>query len=990
VETVAPRILERFAAVPALGGSGRPAGITDLNLPMGLEYYTEEQLRRFSEKLTDQSMVTHILNGIFAAFRLAEKVPAERALSELEKRLWLLGYVAHDYTKVFCIRTEAGDLPRIRKVVTCLGEALNFSGLLPDWQRYMDDIVFLAQNTQTKEGANLNLRDFNDLRTPVRRLENPLRMLSSIADILVHITSPSEILISPQGSHHTAENLKEKLNLLFGAERAPRLAYHKLTEVRGLLSNIINNAVMEALKVRGYEDFLYFPNGLVYLSWSTDTDWDSEVVTKAVWEKIVETVTESESFGVRRAGTGFIPSSALMELIGLEGLLIVGRQKATGLRAGHASARLYGFFTGQSDNDLIKIHDDSEVIRQLQEQLILEKGLPSDLRVDRLGEFLLFACRAIKQNFKRAPDISPALLKWLGLDHVITPDEANRQKGGTCFGWYYVAARYMKLQMRAPDDQDVEALLIRLTDQISSWVAERKLVPESTTSIARSLSTYVVRCLEIDGRRLFSTDDTVGFRQELEGYVYAKRKHRPLCSLCSSPFDAVLQEATEVPFIQQQYTGRNPLGEPILIRGICPVCRIEMILRRVKMKAINEDGKALHLYLYPTYFFTPETARVVRYFIQDLQDLNVIPCWETSLIRHLRANGFTTGSLLNYDRFILQEGEEPRSLYSGKPKYSDHDAAGLFFFALRPPKRGKRNLTDADAWALPAFYGLALPLLLNIKVAVTASFLPIYSTGADFKETAILDGPETFVWHILGRERFRVDETVSAIFRLLALYDLHLDVFAERSDEHWPQLGAVARDVATDLYYVFHYYNQKGRRTQSARRKKKGDSGRPIMEGIPEWDVELYWRIYQMLGGETGMGVIGQVVHSYHQFYEAEDLRSAYGVLKPLDLAMDATIGSDPKTERDDLALIIAGAVNDLMTRIRDKRADGRDPIWRDTNLSVPERLSKSQRLIETFTDDFLDKLFQGYCNGDRATLRERANRIRSAGHFYYLRNYGR
>jgi CRISPR type I-D-associated protein Csc3/Cas10d len=138
------------------------------------------------------------------------------------------------------------------------------------------------------------------------------------------------------------------------------------------------------------------------------------------------------------------------------------------------------------------------------------------------------------------------------------------------------------------------------------------------------------------------------------------------------------------------------------------------------------------------------------------------------------------------------------------------------------------------------------------------------------------------------------------------------------------------------------------------------------------------------------MGVIGQVVHSYHQFYEAEDLRSAYGVLKPLDLAMDATIGSDPKTERDDLALIIAGAVNDLMTRIRDKRADGRDPIWRDTNLSVPERLSKSQRLIETFTDDFLDKLFQGYCNGDRATLRERANRIRSAGHFYYLRNYGR
>jgi len=86
VDTVAPAILIHFATVPALGGSGQARVQDDPCLPAGLPGYSLEAMARFSQK-HDQSMVTHILNGIFAAMRVAEKLPSTKALNDLEKRL---------------------------------------------------------------------------------------------------------------------------------------------------------------------------------------------------------------------------------------------------------------------------------------------------------------------------------------------------------------------------------------------------------------------------------------------------------------------------------------------------------------------------------------------------------------------------------------------------------------------------------------------------------------------------------------------------------------------------------------------------------------------------------------------------------------------------------------------------------------------------------------------------------------------------------------
>ncbi len=152
---------------------------------------------------------------------------------------------------------------------------------------YLDDIVFIAQNTQTVQGANLNIRDYQ-LRIDKHQRET-IRMLSSVTDLLVHITSPSDVFFRDVRGRDLAYNLRQKLDAFFGAELAPRLAYHKLLEVRGLLSNLINNALIDALKKQGYEPFLFFPEGVIYLTpQNAQAHIDLASLTKAAWDRVAK------------------------------------------------------------------------------------------------------------------------------------------------------------------------------------------------------------------------------------------------------------------------------------------------------------------------------------------------------------------------------------------------------------------------------------------------------------------------------------------------------------------------------------------------------------------------------------------------------------------------------------------------------------------------------------------------------------------------------
>jgi CRISPR-associated protein Csc3 len=1020
VETLAPSLLLRFSHVPALGGSGSQLpGERAPDLPPEAVVYPPEAREAFARG-HDQSLAAHLFNGIFAGARLAELLPGDKALNDTEWRIWILGFIVHDYTKVHGVQIEPRHLEAIRQIIARLGRDLRFGALLPEWERYLDDIVFIAQNTQKVQGANLDWSAYPNLQLRERRLLT-LRHLASFADVLVHITQPADVAMRDSRGRNTAHNLRSTLGMLFGVGQAPRLAYHQLTEVRGLLSNLINNGLMRALEAQGYEPFLFFPDGVVYLVRDgRNATLEADALIGALWEEVAtaltgiaaaageagETADDTEAEGglrITRTKDYMKVPPVLYELLTPAQLLAAGRRAAMAVRNALATERLgaevaeeRGIATGAMAQK-----EKKALFAALGQGRMQREGLPTDARVDQLAEFLGFVRQRVLQKwFPEAEWPTRLLLETLGLDREITAQRAEAQRGGTPTGWFYVAARY--LQQHPLDPAQLEALLEQIGQRVLAELEALGQRPPQQERFSAAFRDYVAGVVVLDGRMLAADDALQGrFARELQQHVTRKQANKVVCSLCSSPYEARQQDKSEVIFKPQQYSNKTRLDTSTVVRGICPICALEMMLRQVQQNlraATAQDEKPITLYLYPTYFFTPETARVVQGFVARLRDLSL-----PDLIGHLERHGFSLEALAAYDAFVSDTGDEvPRTVQ--KPAYSERDLASLFFFTLRAPMPVEK-LTDTDAWIVPTFYALALPLLLDVKVVATESFVPIYNSGAEFRETALLDAPHGFTRYILARPELRLDEIEAHVWRLLRLYQLHLDVFRKPGsgkweDMRWGMFNGLLKDLATDPLAVCSAYERKQRQSQEEgppQGKAKARARQPTNgsgSGIPPFLVRRALEIYTTFVAnrrDDPMDFIRRVVDAYAAFYRAENLKAAYAVVRPLATAIEVVVESDPKTGADDLLLLVAGALNDDQERVRSGQAEGYDPIARDTALGTyPERLALSRQKIEEFARLFLNDVFLGYCRGDRGLLRERTNRLRSAARFYYLSRYAR
>jgi len=1017
-EMLVPAILREFAVVPALGGSGKPLTVQELELQELLEKipaYTVEELQRFSAKGFDQSLSTHLINGLFAGMHLAESLPEHKEIEVIGQRIWALGYTVHDYTKAYGRQVSAGQLAIIRQLVSRLGEKLEFSRFMKDWLMYLDDIVFVAQNTQTVVGANLNLRDYR-LQIDRHQLET-IRMLSSVTDLLVHITSPSDVFFRDIRGRDISYNLRQKLETLFSSELAPRLAYHKLLEVRGLLSNLINNALIDVLGNEGYEPFLFFPEGVIYLTpQNVQAQIDVASLTKAAWNRIAKSLTggqqrkdegaedegddDEEGLKMKRTKDYMKVPHVLYELLSLEALVEAGRHTAMSIRNSKIAARFGAEQANERGLDIKRLSqkEKEELYTAIGLEWAREQQLPTDIRTDQLAEYLAFLYRRIFAELIPKPlAVTQMLLDVLDLSGEISPERAERQRGGTPTGWFYVSARYLQLHPEMTPDE-LEEVMKKLATKSLQFIEANGLALPSDGETERIFQEYAGRIIEIDGLLLSRGKETMRehFAGELQRYVQSKDLNQVACSLCASPYEAQEQDASTVLFKPQQYSNKSPLNRSRLLRGICPICALEMMLRLVQQglpAKSTQEKQAINLYLYPAYFFTTETAQVVKEFSNRLQNLNLYRL----IFTHLEKQGFSYQNLLTYGDFIVDEDESKAGLprASWKTHYSDEDQAALFFIPLHPLGR---KLTETDTWILPTFYALALPLLLGVKCVATPSFASLYTSASDFRETTRIDGVHEFAKHILNTETFRIDETAENVERLLRIYSLHLDVYGDDSGSHWGQLTNVAKDLETDPLYVFQYYDRRQRRGEDDKKKSKGKEPRPAADmqrnnGISLQDQQRYMGIYQAIGGDEDMDFIGRLVEAYAQFYRAVFAKqdSAYAVLRPLGTAIKVVVESDPRSGAEDLLLLVSGAVNDDQERVRADQAEGFDPIVTNKDLGdYGARLALSRQKIEDFARAVINDCFLTYCDGDRAVLRERTNRIRSAARFYYLTHYGR
>jgi CRISPR-associated protein Csc3 len=271
-------------------------------------------------------------------------------------------------------------------------------------------------------------------------------------------------------------------------------------------------------------------------------------------------------------------------------------------------------------------------------------------------------------------------------------------------------------------------------------------------------------------------------------------------------------------------------------------------------------------------------------------------------------------------------------------------------------KTGSRD-SDTEAWTLPAFLALTLPLVLNVKVVISESPVPLFASGDDFKETVVFDGPHPYLGHLLSADRIRIDSVYDNLVRLTGIYMLNIDTFADGPRPNWNQLNGVARRIATDPTWIFAYL----------RKQQRGDS-------FYAGDASRYIQLYQRIGGN--MSLIKGCVDRYTVFYSGG--YKSHSITKPVDMVARAIINSEPGIDPEDLKLEIRGELMKWIDRVRNRQAEGYAKFW-GKDVETQEILA-----IREFVDYFYIKVFQEYCRAERGVLRSRINRFRDGCEAYY------
>ncbi|MDE0634281.1 MAG: type I-D CRISPR-associated protein Cas10d/Csc3, partial [Candidatus Poribacteria bacterium] len=251
----------------------------------------------------DQSMLAHILNGVFPTLQIVRE--SETDLSPIEKQLYLIAYTLHDLDKLVNVRElSVADDEKKREFYNYLDEwveRLHFDMFCSEYDEYREDIGYLVLNTQVKYGADLNPQNF-DRQLPTDRHEF-LKNMCRCSDLIAYfMKNPASFL--------ERQDIQDSLTLLSRGKLV--FSYHKVSENRGMLTNVINNALLAEIRDNfGWKPFLFFPTGVTYLRVRNSEDKvlpTGDDIAEVVAEKLRTYCTSrlrQNLNGFTRGGKGF-------------------------------------------------------------------------------------------------------------------------------------------------------------------------------------------------------------------------------------------------------------------------------------------------------------------------------------------------------------------------------------------------------------------------------------------------------------------------------------------------------------------------------------------------------------------------------------------------------------------------------------------------------------------------------------------------------------
>ncbi|OCR00511.1 type I-D CRISPR-associated protein Cas10d/Csc3 [Oscillatoriales cyanobacterium USR001] len=1002
-ENVLPNLIKQLVGATAKGGQ-----------------FTEDRRaegKNVDRSKEDQSFLSHLLNGLFPTYRILKKLktetpetnPVKRYCGDTETTLFVASYILHDFDKFPDYREWLENNDRVkfqnrdwRKDPPHKNEAPNFgrdyvakkildfgldSLLGENWQSHIDDIVWMSSNAGVKydRDSGLEIRGLQPkLDGRIREnIANLLRLSDLFASVIKH---PIHIEITKDEISDKKESLAEVLGSI--SNHQFKFSYHSLSDNRGVLTNIINNALMDAHPSE-YTPLLYLPDGVVYLAKIDATPIKTDDIPNQVVAKISNLCAErlkQNPTGFSRDGKGFKFADYYWLFFDTIELMHVSIQAACRLipETKPSSAK-------KRSDSLVKFQSEGELPSHLNVEFT------DDYRIDRLAEFGDILCRGIwekwRERFSNSQkeltkaqrqtlpelDLTQKLAEYLGLTEEIPALRAIqslKKTGGVPLDWYYLAAQYIQ-RNKGLNDAEVREIMTGIVNYAASVIKpflEEFTLPDGW----QDLRTYVSSIVSLPTGAVVKPKADP-FLVELNRYNAAKitgRGRENVCAMSSSSYTVTEQMEAATLFTPQVYSNRQILfNAQAAKRQICSIWSIEIMLRQILMNQTNATGgdfegrKYRYLYLYPTYFFTPETNK----FLQKAYSWIARTRFDADIRKHLISDQqiakFTLDNYQKVDVLLIEENLKAEDDRTFKISYPENQPLTFFFLALPPGK----DATDTESWVMPAWLALALPLILDVKTVASESPVPPYLSGADFDKTVMLDGEHQAIRSLIKRDDYRLDGILprtsnerkfSPLNALSAAYCIHLEVNRKKDgNPDWGKLSDLARDLETSPLYVFHYLNKW------LRKQDKLDS-------VPIAKIYLYLKFYYYFEPEgKTVNQFRELTRLYRRFYRAQTKGKppkANAVLKPIDEAADVILKIDKAylNHSESLTDAVAARLSSgLMTKVRRKAAEGRR-TYALVNGELRYLTSPEERqAIYDFARYFVEDVFYGTFKGDRSRL---------------------
>lgn len=937
--------------------------IEDLLFTFGIDPETDDLFQKYMDKVANrklrayqeiiqygakagESLYLHILNGICALERLRPILD----LDDLEVQVLFCAFSVHDLNKLEGFqdtRRSFNYLANVENISNVLTE-LEVESFFPEWQDYFKDIEVLVR---------AHSRFHNTYAETLDQRYDPYSLdKDKLLNYLVPIIRAMDVIDLSKTLEEQAKKRDFLLEINSICDIQYKFVYHKVSEQRGILTNLIHNEIVRYLESeKELLPLLYYPEGVAYLVDRVryvhlTTDEITEIGDAIVHN--IESKTRGEFIkfiqgspaGIKVDEKCIALEVSFAEIWNEVRNIISERKYDAYAKVDTMNAkcreRLEGIRDklGKSDPDVIENEDGQPSLfnqeRTVGQRMLLDEILDTETYllppVDdaiRIGELVRTYYIFLNKHFSKT--VADAWLHIYGLlDMPLNPEDTTYCERYALFNalWDrgYIIGRDLYNTGRAFDE------IYELIVQDGTQFLET-LETESEFGI---LDDYVLKYIDFN----FIADRDRGFDTNLKRYVEGNHVQ---CSTCGSEFDTSLWMKPDVPanIKVQQFSNRLEGGssrEPK--RRVCSICRTQYILNKLCYN-VGGSTATFYIHLYPISFFTDVFIRAFQRAQENFHN----PDFPSVFLK-------TDDVLRNYQEKTQLELTFSRTKVNGNPLPKFSEALGNILTI--PVNTPGNNHTENILFAIENT--LLYQRFLGCRAVLTDSSIPLFSSD-EFSHLFIDHIPSAFRgW--LPDNNLNSEITQQTFEQLLKLHTIRSKIGSIDTDDLVRLIRSLNYDPL-ELYYVTH---------KMIKREQAGNEPRQFV--TVRDTAQLIADVVAQKGGSTIMPYIKELARiAWEGRLKGESLKDN-SLAKPLDVAFDSLERwqSDRETEEEARA-VMSKEVARSIERLN-KRFFG----------------AKKLENISHFVTVLFDQIYKDVYQGNLLNLLENRKRIRS-GYLYFI-----